>query len=154
MLGALGIRVLVARGRRVSLLPVRERSRGLLVHVGSRAAAIRARDISGLLVRLSRCVLSLPAARTYEEGLSPKTGIPGFRDIAFSVSSRTGEDTLYSFIARYRPEEPVSVSESCTGTSRYTSRPKRPGYGPRQRMRPTGRDIKGSGACLHHHTTD
>ena len=29
------MRVLVARGRRVSLLPIRERSRGLLVHEGS-----------------------------------------------------------------------------------------------------------------------
>ena len=54
MLGALGMRVLVARGRRVSLLPVWERSRGLLVHVGSRAAAIRASDRSRLLVRLGR----------------------------------------------------------------------------------------------------
>ena len=40
MLGALGMRVLVARGRRVSLLLVWERTRGLLVHEGSRAAAI------------------------------------------------------------------------------------------------------------------
>ena len=143
MLRALGIRVLVARGGRGSLLPVRERSRGLLVHVGSRAAAIRARDRSGLLVRLSRCVLSLPAARTYEEGLSPKTGILGFQDITVPISGRTGEDTVYSSIARYRPEEPVSVSRSCTGTSHYTSRLKRPGYGLRQRMRPTSRDIKG-----------
>ena len=44
MLGALGMWVLVARGRRVSLLLVRERSRGLLVHEGSRVAVIRARD--------------------------------------------------------------------------------------------------------------
>ena len=51
---ALGMRVLVVRGRRVSLLPVRERNRGLLVHAGSRAAAIRARDGSGLPVRLGR----------------------------------------------------------------------------------------------------
>ena len=54
MLEALGMRVLVARGRRVSLLLVRERSRRLLVHVGSRAATIWAKDISGLPVRLSR----------------------------------------------------------------------------------------------------
>ena len=47
MLGALGMRVLVARGRRVSFLPVRERSRGLLIHVGSKAVAIRARDRLG-----------------------------------------------------------------------------------------------------------
>ena len=40
MLVALRMRVLVARGRRVSLLLIRDRSRGLLVHVGSRAAAI------------------------------------------------------------------------------------------------------------------
>ena len=54
MLGALGMRVLVARGRRVSLLLVRERSRGILVHMGSRATAIRDRDRSGLPVRLGR----------------------------------------------------------------------------------------------------
>ena len=54
MLGALGIRVLVARGRRVSLLLVRERTRRLIVHVGSRSAAIRARDKSRLPVRLGR----------------------------------------------------------------------------------------------------
>ena len=54
MLGALGMRVLVQRGRRFSLLLVRERSRGLLVHVGSKAATIRARDRLGLPVRLGR----------------------------------------------------------------------------------------------------
>ena len=57
MLGALGMWVLVARGKRVSLLLVQERSRRLLVHVGSRAIAIRARDGSGLPVKLGRwCV--------------------------------------------------------------------------------------------------
>ena len=54
MHGALGRRVLVEKGRRVSLLLVWERSRRLLVHVGSRAAAIRTRDRSGLPVRLGR----------------------------------------------------------------------------------------------------
>ena len=44
MLGALGMRVLVVRGRTVSLLPVQERGRELLVHEGSRVAAIRARN--------------------------------------------------------------------------------------------------------------
>ena len=48
------MRVLVARGRRVSLLLVQERSRGLLVHVGSRAATIWARDKSELSVRLGK----------------------------------------------------------------------------------------------------
>ena len=38
--------VLVARGRRVNLLLVRERSRGLIVHKGSRVEVIRARDMS------------------------------------------------------------------------------------------------------------
>ena len=54
MLGALGMRVLVARGRRVSLLLVWERNRGLLVHVGSKATAIRAKDGLELPVRLGR----------------------------------------------------------------------------------------------------
>ena len=54
MLEALGTRVLVARGRRFSLLLVRGRSLGLLIHEGSRATTIRVRDRSELLVRLDR----------------------------------------------------------------------------------------------------
>ena len=38
------MRVLVARGRTVSLLPVQERGRELLVSEGPRVAAIRAKD--------------------------------------------------------------------------------------------------------------
>ena len=54
MLRALGTRVLVARGRRVSLLRVRGRSPGLIVHEGPRDTTIRVRDGSELLVRLGR----------------------------------------------------------------------------------------------------
>ena len=54
--------------------------------------------------------------------------------------------------ARYMLEEPVSVSRSYAGTSRYTGRLERPEYGPRQRTRPIGRDVRGLGACLRHHT--
>ena len=72
-------------------------------------------------------VLSLPAAWTYEEGLPLETGLPGFRDRAVPVSGRTREDTVYSYTVWYRPEELVSVSGSCTGTSCYTGRPERPG---------------------------
>ena len=74
-------------------------------------------------------VLPLPVARTYEEGLPPETGIPGFWDITVPLSSRTIEDTLYSSTARYRLEERVSVSVSYTGTSHFTGRLERPGYG-------------------------
>ena len=38
------MQVLVVRGRTVSLIPVQERDRELLVHEGSRVATIRARD--------------------------------------------------------------------------------------------------------------
>ena len=44
MLGTLGRRVLVVRGRTVGLLPVQERGIDLLVREGPRVAAIRARD--------------------------------------------------------------------------------------------------------------
>ena len=54
MLEALGRRVLVSKGRRVSLLLVPGRSLGLLVHEGSRATTIRVRDRSELPVRLGR----------------------------------------------------------------------------------------------------
>ena len=62
ILGALRMRVLVARGRRVSLLLVRGRSPGLLVQVGSRAAVIRARDRSGLPVRLGRWCVTIASS--------------------------------------------------------------------------------------------
>ena len=74
-------------------------------------------------------MLPLSAAWTHEEGLPSETGIPGFWDSTVLVSSRTGEDTVRSSTARYRPEEPVSVSGSYTGTSHFTRRPERPEYG-------------------------
>ena len=76
MLGALGMRVLVARGRRVSLLPVRERSRGLLVHVGSRAATIRAREGSELPVRLGRWCATIASSPDISEGIAPRDRDP------------------------------------------------------------------------------
>ena len=39
------------------------------------------------------------------------------------------------------------------GTYHYIGRPERLDYGPRQRTRPTDRDVRGSGACLRHYTT-
>ena len=54
MLEALGRRVLVSRGRRVSLLLVRGRSPGLLVHESSKVTTIRVRDGSELPIRLGR----------------------------------------------------------------------------------------------------
>ena len=45
------MRVLVVRGRRVSLLPVRERSQRLLVCEGFRVVAIRTKVRLGLPVR-------------------------------------------------------------------------------------------------------
>ena len=74
-------------------------------------------------------MLPLSAAWTHEEGLPLETGIPGFWDNTFPVSSRTGEDTVRSSTAQYRPERPVSVSGSYTGTSHFTGRPERLEYG-------------------------
>ena len=74
-------------------------------------------------------VLPLSAAWTHEMGLPLETGILGFWDSIVPVSSRTGEDTVRSSTARYRPERPVSVSGSYTGTSYFTGRPERPEYG-------------------------
>ena len=74
-------------------------------------------------------MLPLSAAWTHEEGLPLETRIPGFWDSAVPVSSRTGEDTVRSSTARYRPKMPVSVSGSYTDTSHFTGRPERPEYG-------------------------
>ena len=70
-------------------------------------------------------MLPLLAAWTHEEGLPPETGIPRFWDCIVPVSSRTGEDTVCSSTAQYRPERPVSVSGSYTGTSHFIGRPER-----------------------------
>ena len=74
-------------------------------------------------------MLPLSAAWTHEEGLPLETGITGFWDNTVLVSSRTGEDTVRSSTARYRPERPVSVSGSYMGTSHFTGRPERPEHG-------------------------
>ena len=76
MLLELGMWVLVQRGRRVSLLPVRERSRGLLVHVGSRVAAIQARDISELSVRLGKWCATIASNPNISGGIAPKDKDP------------------------------------------------------------------------------
>ena len=93
------MRVLVARGRRVGLLPVRERSKGLLVHVGSRVVGIRAKDISGLPVRLGRWCATIANSLDISGGIAPETGTPGFRDSAIPLSGRTRHDTVYSSTA-------------------------------------------------------
>ena len=132
---------------------VQERSRGLLVHVGSRAAVIQAKDRLELPIRLGRWYVTIASSPDISGGIAPRTGIPGFWDNAVPVIDRIRKDTVYSFTSWYRPEEPISVSGSCTGTSCYTDKLERPGYGPRQRTRPTCSDVRGSGACLSHHTT-
>ena len=76
MLGALRIRVLVARGRRVSLLVVWERSRRLLVHVGSRVATILAREKLGLLVRLGRWCATIARSPNILGGIAPRDRDP------------------------------------------------------------------------------
>ena len=62
--------MLVARGRRVSLLPVRERIREHLVHVGSRAATIGAKDKSEFPVRLGRWCATISSSLDTSEGIS------------------------------------------------------------------------------------
>ena len=70
------MRVLVARGRRVSLLLVRERSRGLLVHEGFRIAAIRVRDGLELLVRLGRWCATISSGPDISGGIAPRDRDP------------------------------------------------------------------------------
>ena len=70
------MRVLVARGRRVGLLLVRERSIGLLVHVGSRAAAIQAKDGSELPIRLGRWCATIASSPGISGGIAPRDRDP------------------------------------------------------------------------------
>ena len=146
------MRVLVARGRRVNLLLVWERSRRLLVKRVPESQPSGPGTDQGCRSGWADGVLSLLASRTYEEGLPLETRIPGFRDSAVPVSDKIREDTVHSSTAQYRPEEPVSVLGSCTGTSLYKGRLERLSYRPRQRTRPIGKDIRDTGACLRRYT--
>ena len=56
------MQVLVARGRRVSLLPVRERSRELLIQMGSKVAVVWARERSGFPVKQDRWYVSISSS--------------------------------------------------------------------------------------------
>ena len=74
-------------------------------------------------------MLALSSDWTHEEGLPLETRIHRFWDSTVPVGSRTGEDTVRSSTAWYRPEGPVSVSGSYPDTSHFTGRPERPEYG-------------------------
>ena len=76
MLVVLGMRVLVARGRIVSLLLVQKRNRRLLVHEGSKVAAIRVRDGSELPVRLGRWCATIASSPDTSEGIAPRDKDP------------------------------------------------------------------------------
>ena len=76
MLVALGMRVLVSRGRRVNLLLVPGRSPGLLVHVDSTAAAIRVRDGSEFLVKLGRWCATIANSSDILGGIAPRDRDP------------------------------------------------------------------------------
>ena len=70
------MRALVERGSKVGLLLVRERSRELLVHVGSKAASIQAWDRSGLPVRLGRWCAIIASSPDILEGIAPRDRDP------------------------------------------------------------------------------
>ena len=56
-------------------------------------------------------MLPLSAAWTHEEGFPLETGIPRFWDSIVPISSKTGEDTVRSSTARYRPEASFNFRE-------------------------------------------
>ena len=78
-------------------------------------------------------MLFMPTAWACETGLPLDIGIPGFWDSTVPVSGRTDEDTVYSSTARYRSEEPVSVSGCYTSTPSNTDRPEGPECGSKSR---------------------
>ena len=86
-------------------------------------------------------MLFMSTAWACETGLPPETGIPGFWDSTVPVSARTGEDIIYSSTARFRPEEPVSVSGCYTSTFGSTGGPEGPECGSRSGTGLTGQDF-------------
>ena len=90
------MRVLVARGRTIGLLPIQERGKELLVHEGSKSWPSGLGTYESCQSGGTDGMIPLSAAWTHEEGLPPETGILGFWDSTVPVSSRTGEDTVRS----------------------------------------------------------
>ena len=82
--------------KRVGLLPVWERSRGLLVTWVIEPRSFGPGTNQGCHSSRTYGMFPLPAARTYEEGLPSETGTPGFRGRAVPVSRGTRADTFYS----------------------------------------------------------
>ena len=103
------MRVLVARGRRVILLRVRERSRRLLVHEDFKERAATFRADKGFHLVWTDDLLPLPSTWEYLAGLPLKASIPGFWDSAVPVICGTGADIVYSSPPQCGLEEPVSV---------------------------------------------
>ena len=66
------MRVLVARGKRVSLLLARERSQRLLVHEGFRATTIKAKVRLGLLVRRDMRFVISAISLDISSGITPR----------------------------------------------------------------------------------
>ena len=150
------MQVLVARGRRTSLLLVQEITRRILSHKDFRdgTTVVRAKARPGLPVIRTADMFPLPSARTCEAGLPSYARIPGFRDNAVPIISGTGVDTVRSFSPQCGSGGLVPVLGCCTSAFFYTDRRKRPGNGLRSSIELTGRDFRDPGACLRHHTTD
>ena len=72
------MRVLVVRGRTVSLLPVQEKGRELLVRESSESRPPGPGTDESYRSGGADGMLPLSAAWTHEEGLPPETRIPGF----------------------------------------------------------------------------
>ena len=144
MHGALERRVLVVKGRRVGLLPIRGKGRGLI----ARAAITRAKERPGLPVWQAFGVLPLAAARTYEEGFPSEIGIPGFWDNIVPVSYGVGPDTIHYSTPQYGSEVPVLVTGCYTRTFSNTNGLEGPEYGSRSGAELTGQYFGDLGACL------
>ena len=116
--------VFVARGSRVSLFPVWERSRGLLVHVGSKVAAIRARDGSELPVRLGRWCANTASSPDISKGIASRDRDP--RVSGQHSPNQRWDMRGYSIFLN----SPVQArGANITSTFRYTGRLERPDYG-------------------------
>ena len=148
-----GCGALAVRGKRASLPSVRERSRRLLVRKGFKLTAIRAKVRQVSQSSRTGGMLPLPAARSYETGLPLEVGIPRFWGSVVPVVWGIGMDIVYSSTLQFGSEESTPVLGCCVGTFSYVDRPESSDYGPKQRTGLTGRDIRGTGTFLRHHTT-
>ena len=124
-------RVLVAKGRRISLLLVRERSRNFysmrISGMGLRPS--EPRPYQGPWPAKTDDMFPFPSTCTYKAGLLAEARISKLWDTTSSIVSGTCTDAVCSSLRQHEPGEVMKVPGCCTSTYYFADGPHGLGLG-------------------------